>query len=193
MDISGFGRSISGKPSFADSIKSDIAANKLDAFAVHAGEGIDKHERAEWSQLKSFGLNLPQAVLIHTAAFGDAEYNEIGAVGAKVIWSPLSNLLLYGKTADIPTALKYGVNVSLGSDWAPSGSANVLGELKVADHVNQKLWAGKITDQQLVEMVTINPAKALRASTSSSARSKSARPPTCSSSPSRPGGTAYRA
>ena len=160
MDISGFGRSISGKPSFADSVKSDIAAGKLDAFAVHAGEGIDAHELAEWGQLKALGLNLPQAVLIHTAGFGETEYSEIGQVGAKIVWSPLSNLLLYGKTANIPSALKYGVNVSLGSDWAPSGSANLLGELKVADHVNKKLWNGLITDKQLVDMVTINPAKA---------------------------------
>jgi cytosine/adenosine deaminase-related metal-dependent hydrolase len=160
MDISGFGRSISGKPSFADSIKSDIAAHRLDAFAVHAGEGIDQHELDEWAQLKSFGLNVPQLVMIHTAAFGDNEYKEIGAVGAKVVWSPSSNLILYGKTANIPLALQYNVNVSLGSDWAPSGSPNLLAELKVADRVNQKLWQGVITDQQLVNMVTINPAKA---------------------------------
>jgi hypothetical protein len=52
------------------------------------------------------------------------------------------------------------VLVSLGSDWSPSGSANVLGELKVADHVNQRLWSGRISDEQLVAMVTINPATA---------------------------------
>ena len=75
-----------------------------------------------------------------------------------MIWSPLSNLLLYGKTANIPLAMDAGVLVSLGSDWAPSGSANLLGELKVADRVNQKLWAGKVTDEQLVQMVTIHPA-----------------------------------
>ncbi|MBV8758575.1 MAG: amidohydrolase family protein, partial [Deltaproteobacteria bacterium] len=43
MDISGFGRSVSGQPSFADSIKSDILNHKLDVFVVHAGEGIDEH------------------------------------------------------------------------------------------------------------------------------------------------------
>ena len=160
MDISGFGRSISGKPSFAASIKSDIAANRLDAFVVHAGEGIDQRELNEWAELKSFGLNVPQLVMIHTAAFTANEYKEIGAIGAKVIWSPLSNLLLYGRTADIPTALAFNINVSLGTDWAPSGSANLLGELKVADHVNQVLWRGAITDQQLFQMVTINPARA---------------------------------
>jgi 5-methylthioadenosine/S-adenosylhomocysteine deaminase len=156
--ISGFARSISGKPSFAASIQADLKANKLDAVVVHAGEGIDEHARVEWDQLKALGLNVPQLVMIHTAAFGAREYTEVAAAGAKVIWSPLSNLLLYGKTADIPTAMRAGVMVSLGSDWAPSGSSNLLGELKVADRVNKKLWGSTITDEQLVQMVTIHPA-----------------------------------
>jgi cytosine/adenosine deaminase-related metal-dependent hydrolase len=159
-DIAGFNRSISGKPSFAASVKADLAANRLDAVIVHAGEGIDDHAHAEWGQLKALGFNIPQLVMIHTTAFNAADYQEISAAGAKVVWSPLSNLLLYGRTADIPSALDAGVLVSLGSDWAPSGSANLLGELKVADHVNQTLWHGKITDEELVQMVTINPATA---------------------------------
>lgn len=158
--IVGFSKSIGGSLSFADSIKRDIAANRLDAFAVHAGEGIDEHERSEWDLLKQQGLAVPQLVMIHTTAFGAAEFAEVGHIGAKVIWSPLSNLLLYGKTTDVPTAVKNGVNVSLGTDWAPSGSGNLLGELKVADRVNQKLWGNFLTEQQLVNMVTINPAKA---------------------------------
>jgi cytosine/adenosine deaminase-related metal-dependent hydrolase len=160
MDVADFGRGVSGKPSFSASIKGDLAANKLDAIILHIGEGIDDHARGEWQSVKQFGLNVPQLVMIHTAAFGAAEYAEVAQAGAKIVWSPLSNLLLYGKTADIPTALADGINVSLGSDWAPSGSANLLGELKVADRVNKGLYAGRISDQQLVAMATINPARA---------------------------------
>lgn len=158
MGAADFDRGISGKPSFADSVKSEIEADRLDAFVVHIGEGIDEEIRAEWGYLKDFGLDLPEAVMIHTAAFKPEDYQEVGAVGAKIVWSPLSNLLLYGGTADIPAALDAGVLVSLGADWAPSGSANLLGELKVADRVNKKLWGGRITDKELVDMVTINPA-----------------------------------
>jgi cytosine/adenosine deaminase-related metal-dependent hydrolase len=158
MDASGFSRGISGKPSFADAVKADIANHALDAFVCHIGEGIDDHARMEWDTLKTMGLNLPQLVIIHAAAFTPAQFTEVAAAGAKVIWSPLSNLLLYGATADIPSAMRAGVRVSLGADWAPSGSPNVLWELKVADRVNQKLWAGKIADQDLFKMVTINPA-----------------------------------
>lgn len=156
--ISGFSRAYGGRPSFAASIKADLAAHKLDAFVVHAGEGIDEHARREWDLLVAQGLAVPELVMIHTTAFGMPEYRAVAASGAKVIWSPLSNLLLYGKTADVPTAMLQGVLVSLGSDWAPSGSANLLGELKVADHVNQRLWGGFITDEEFVQMVTINPA-----------------------------------
>jgi 5-methylthioadenosine/S-adenosylhomocysteine deaminase len=160
MDISGFSRSISGKPSWADSVKQGIAAGTLDAFIVHGGEGIDAHAEAEWGQLKSQGLALPQLVVIHAAAFTAQDLGEMGQIGAKMIWSPSSNLILYGKTANIPAAIDAGVNVSLGTDWAPSGSANLLSELKVADVVNRKQWGNFLTDVQLVNMVTINPAKA---------------------------------
>src|SRR6185295_12191238 len=116
------------------------AADRIDAVVVHIGEGIDEHARAEWDIIKSLGMNTPELVMIHAAAFTRAEFKETAAAGAKVVWSPLSNLLLYGGTADVPTAMTEGVLVSLGADWAPSGSANLLGELKVADRVNKTLW-----------------------------------------------------
>jgi hypothetical protein len=101
------------------------------------------------------------------------------------VWSPLSNLLLYGKTAAVYDALAAGVLVALGTDWTPSGSANLLTELKVADralrnvsvlgdrrHMVSGLNAGQSVqgrgaaelalDRLLVEMVTINPAQAVR-------------------------------
>jgi cytosine/adenosine deaminase-related metal-dependent hydrolase len=160
MDASGFTRSISGKPSFAQSIQSDIKAGKLDAFAVHLGEGIDTHARNEWQTIKNEGLAVSQLVVIHGAAFQPQDFVEMGQAGAKLVWSPSSNFILYGATANIPAALDAGVSVSLGSDWAPSGSANLLAELKIADKINKNLWGGKITDQQLFQMVTINGAKA---------------------------------
>ena len=164
MDISGFTRGISGKASFADGIKSNIAAGTLDDFFVHGGEGIDAHAEAEWGQLKAEGLNVSQLVVIHVAAFTTADLAEKGQVGAKLVWSPSSNLILYGQTANIPAAVDANVLVSLGTDWAPSGSANLLAELKIADHVNQVTFKGKLTDQNLVDMVTKNPATMMGAS-----------------------------
>lgn len=159
LGIDGFDRAYGGRPSVADKVKSEIAANTLDTFVVHAGEGIDDHVLAEWPMLQELGLASPALVMIHGTAFGPNEMQQAAASGASIVWSPLSNLLLYGRTTNIPAALDAGVRVSLGSDWSPSGSANVLGELKVADHVNKRLWNSRITDAELVDMVTINAAR----------------------------------
>ena len=48
------------------------------------------------------------------------------------MWSPFSNLWLYGDTTDVSSARRHGLRVCLGSDWTPSGTRNLLGELKVA-------------------------------------------------------------
>jgi len=147
-----------GSPSKADSFRADLEAHKLDALVVHCAEGIDEKIRAEWQTLKGQRLAVPQSVLIHATALNPADLAELAQIGGKIVWSPLSNMLLYGATTNIPAALDAGVRVCLGSDWSPSGSANLLGELKFADRVNKKLWNGRITDQQLYEMATVNPA-----------------------------------
>ena len=53
------------------------------------------------------------------------------------MWSPFSNLWLYGATTDVAAARARGLRLCLGSDWAPSGTKNLLGELKVADLYNR--------------------------------------------------------
>ncbi|WP_410788206.1 amidohydrolase family protein [Kribbella sp. C-35] len=52
-----------------------------------------------------------------------------------------------------------GVRLCLGSDWGPSGTRNVLWELKVADLWNKT--ESVFTDEELVRMVTSNPGAAL--------------------------------
>jgi C-terminal processing protease CtpA/Prc len=81
--------------------------------------------------------------------------------GASMVWSPFSNLLLYGNTADVRAAGSIGLTIALGSDWTPSGSKNLLGELKVA-HIWSEAQGGVFTARELVSMVTINPARILK-------------------------------
>ena len=80
--------------------------------------------------------------------------------GGSIVWSPFSNLILYGGTTDVQTAIQLGVNVALGSDWAPTASKNLLNELKVARILSDDQQLG-LSDLQLVEMVTVNPARML--------------------------------
>ena len=79
-----------------------------------------------------------------------------------MVWSPLSNLLLYGATAHVDVMRANSVPIGLGSDWSPSGSKNLLGELKVARLVSANAPQGPIfSDQELVAMVTTTAARML--------------------------------
>ena len=77
------------------------------------------------------------------------------------MWSPFSNLWLYGGTTDVLAARAAGLRVCLGSDWTPSGTRNVLGELKIAATWNEQALGAALSDADLVEMATANPGDTL--------------------------------
>jgi len=131
------------------------------SFVVHLAEGIDQKSRDEFQVLTQKKLLNGGTAIIHATAFGDAEFKAMGQVGAKLIWSPQSNKVLYSQTTDIPLAVKHGVEVSLGVDWNPSGSDTIFDELRVAAAVNEDDFGGVISDGDWLEMITVNPARAL--------------------------------
>lgn len=130
-------------------------------LVVHLAEGASPRMADEFRSMRTEGLLGPDLVAIHGVGLTAAQLKEMGAVGAKLVWSPLSNFLLYGRTADVRAAKESGVLISIAPDWAPSGSKSVLGELKVADLVNRRQLGGLFSDRELVDMVTRNPARAL--------------------------------
>lgn len=143
----------------AKDLNAQFASGKTKAFLVHLAEGIDDVANDEFETLRRLDLLKPQVVGIHSTGLSEDQVEEMGRIGMKIVWSPLSNMILYGKTTKIPTALAAGVKVALAPDWTPSGSANLLGELKMADRVNKTQFNGVITDQQLFEMATKNPSE----------------------------------
>jgi len=171
-------------------------AGEIDAFIAHIGEGVRDGDRrpgdtyssrGEFSVLESEHLLNDETVIVHGTALERPDFAAMRAAGspranhsgdgrgAKLVWSPLSNLLLYGRTTNVYEALAEGVTVSLGTDWSPSGSANLLEELKVA-HITlrdpsllgpsralvPRLRSDSALDRELVAMVTRNPARTLR-------------------------------
>jgi len=133
------------------------------SFVVHLAEGVrgDPKSLTEFTTLKTKGLLASGTAVIHGAAFGDTEFQQMGAAGAKLIWSPRSNLVLYAQTTNIPVALQKGLEVSLGVDWNPSGSDHIFDELRTAAQVNEDDFSGAIPDADWIKMITLNPAKAL--------------------------------
>jgi 5-methylthioadenosine/S-adenosylhomocysteine deaminase len=128
------------------------------AFLVHLAEGTDASSSAELSTLKTLRLLRKETVIIHGTALSPAQLQEVGTAKMSIVWSPSSNLALYGQTLDVPSARKAGVRLALAPDWSATGSGNLLGELKVADRLNRTTWAGLLSDVDLFRMVTENPA-----------------------------------
>lgn len=126
---------------------------------LHLAEGTDDAARAHFLALristKKWAIT-PRLVGIHCAALKKADFAVMRKHGGSMVWSPLSNLLLYGATARIADAVSAGVTVALGSDWSPSGSKNLLGELKAA-----RYSAPALADRDVVAMATRNAARML--------------------------------
>jgi cytosine/adenosine deaminase-related metal-dependent hydrolase len=85
----------------------------------------------------------------------------MAAVGAKLVWSPQSNLALYGKTTDIKAAKAAGVKFAIGVDWNPTGSDSLFDELRVADTVNREEFDGAIPDTEWLQLITSDAADVL--------------------------------
>ena len=131
-----------------------MADGQVDAWMVHLAEGVRTgtggradpvSSRAEFATLSAKGLLTDMTVIIHGTGLERSDFAAMRAAptirtdgvgdgrGAKLVWSPLSNLLLYGETTDVYDAIAEEVLVSLGTDWTPSGSRTLLQELKIAD------------------------------------------------------------
>ena len=129
-------------------------------FIYHCSEGQRGSLVArEFRAAAQAGCLQGHFVAVHCNAIDPAMFASWRQPGA-VVWSPLSNFWLYGQTTDVPAARDAGVTVCLGSDWTPSGSRNVLGELKAARVVADAAGWG-LSDADLVRMVTCNPGDVL--------------------------------
>ena len=145
------------------SFKGSINQAVTKSFVVHLAEGVrgDPKSLGEFTTLKAKGLLANWTAIIHGAAFGETEFQQMGSVGAKLIWSPRSNLVLYAQTTNIPVAMQKGIEISLGVDWNPSGSDHIFDELRTAAEFNEEEFSNAIPEADWIKMITVNPAKAL--------------------------------
>lgn len=137
----------------AENVRAELASGKISVFYVHLAEGVDELSRRELDKLEGLGLLREETVIIHGTALTEDQLGRVRKAGAKLVWSPQSNLRLYGRTTNAAYAMSLGIPVALGSDWLPSGSPSLLSELKVARRVLTQQGAVR-TPKQLVEMVT---------------------------------------
>ncbi len=129
------------------------------AFLPHMSEGVNASARNEFlctngasGSLRNFVR--PQTAMIHAVGLGPQDSALMAQNGTAVIWSPRSNIDLYGFTAPVVEFALAGVQIALGTDWSASGSMNVLRELACADSYNKHNLGGFFSDYALFGMVT---------------------------------------
>lgn len=135
-------------------------------FLPHVAEGINAYARNELLCLNAIGqdakqLTTDQSTFIHSVASIVPDAVALKNAGASVVWSPRSNISLYGNTATITLYKTLGLNIALSSDWTPSGSMNLLRELQCALTLNAANFNNAFTSFDLWQMVTSNAALAL--------------------------------
>ena len=135
----------------------------LDGFLPHIAEGVDEAAHMEFVCQSDEGdaphqLMAKQTAIIHGIGVNAADVAKLHPNQTALIWSPRSNIDLYGNTAPVVMYDNLGVQIALGTDWLPSGSMNMSRELRCADELNKTFYGNHFSERQLWQMVTQNAA-----------------------------------
>ena len=136
---------------------------KFDGFLPHISEGVDEAAHMEFlcqsdDADPTHQLLAKQTAIIHGIGLNAVDIAKLHPTQTALIWSPRSNVDLYGNTAPVVLYDHLGVQIALGTDWLPSGSMNMSRELKCADDLNKTYYGNHFSERQLWQMVTQNAA-----------------------------------
>lgn len=133
----------------------------ITSYIIHIAEGkpTDASAAREFAILGAQGFLTKGVVIIHGVALGESQFQEMARNGVGLIWSPRSNIELYGATADVATAKRDCIMMALAPDWSPTGSSGMLEELKYATMWNARQGSSIFSEEDLVKMATVYPAQ----------------------------------
>lgn len=148
----------------AAKIRQELSSKQVNLLLIHVAEGSprDLESTVEFLALKGRRLLGPHTAIIHGTALAADDFRQMHSVGAALVWSPRSNIELYGVTTNILAALHENVAVALAPDWSPTGSTNELAEIKYTSRYSREHLAGELTDPELFRMSTAVPARIAR-------------------------------
>lgn len=134
-------------------------------YTPHIGEGIDAEAHNEFActndALMANDVVEGNVAVIHGIGMSPDDIASMALDGAMLVWSPRTNVTLYGDTARVTTFDAMRVPIALGTDWVFTGSMNMLRELSCADDLNADYMDGHFSDRDLWLMATYNGALAL--------------------------------
>ncbi|KAH6613839.1 metal dependent amidohydrolase [Boeremia exigua] len=162
-----------GDCDYGSSPMTRAAASKFNRYIAHIADGIDAEAENEFRCISNItfdtqpaprggGLSTdlvgPNLVIVQGVGLTENDFDMVAARGAKVVWSPRSNVFLYGKTLNVTYLLEAGITVALGTDWLPSGSATMSREAICGLSVMRKSYGITLDPKTIWEMMTINAA-----------------------------------
>ena len=133
------------------------------AYVPHVGEGryASCAARAEAARyLERVQRRDRRYSLVHGVATDRDDFAVMREFDVTLVWSPRSNLSLYGETVDLAAALDSGVRIALSTDWSPSGSYTMREEVECAKRVARDAGVA-LSPAELWHMSTGNGAYAL--------------------------------
>ncbi len=120
-------------------------------FIIHAAEGVDAASHQEITRLHELGMLSSRTVIVHGIAMTNEQLRLMARARASLVWCPVSNLRLYGRTAAID---QFGseVRIALGTDSTLTGSTTLFDEMRAA------VATGLANGSEVLEMVTATAA-----------------------------------
>jgi len=127
-------------------------------------EAVKHTGKRPLSRLHDLGLLTPSLQAVHMTQLENDDIALLAKNGCHVIHCPESNMKLASGICRVNDLLKAGVNVALGTDSSASNNdLNMFGEMRSAALLAKisTMDATAVSAQQVLEMATINGAKAL--------------------------------
>ena len=146
-------------------LKPDEEKGVRDALAAgtpvvsHLSEGIDPSAARELRMARAHGFLTKGFVIIHGVPLLEKDFVELATNGVGHVWSPRSNIELYGRTADVAAAKRSKVLMAIAPDWSPSGSSGMIAEMRYAAIWSDQQFPRVFTGREIVQMATTNAAK----------------------------------
>ena len=149
------------------------ASDPVTRYAVHMAEGYaEDHVLEEFDSFagrdprpnRHAGVSLLDkgtAMLIHCVPLTEPQLEEAYETGSAIVWSPSSNLVLYGRTAPIERILQLGITTGLGPDWTPSGEDEMLAEMRYALAWGADEGIDSLTPERIWRLATEGSAEAV--------------------------------
>ncbi|QGA80366.1 amidohydrolase [Candidatus Nanohalobium constans] len=147
----------------------EFAEDRDTVYHIHVSETrsevedfVKENYATPLQHLDNLDLVDDNLIAAHCVWMMDEEKDMMEEKGGTVVHNPAANLKLGSGIADIPDFLDRGINVALGTDGvASNNNLNLFEEAKLAGLLHKRDSPTEITAQEILDMMTINGAKAL--------------------------------